>query len=149
VKRFSRSPNKETETRLREYRPVPRPSFLAALVEEISPRSHGRASLRRPALAAALSAAILGVIAAFGGVGYAASAVKGADVTVVSRLVGVSHPAKHDAAATKQSGTTASSRAAFTSSNDNGKDDQYKPGKGCGDKNHIHAREDECKKPPK
>ena len=26
---------------------------------------------------------------------------------------------------------------------------QYRPGKGCGDKNHIHAREDECKKPPK
>ena len=26
-------------------------------------------------------------------------------------------------------------------------DDQYKPGKGCGDKNHEHARNDECKKP--
>jgi hypothetical protein len=25
----------------------------------------------------------------------------------------------------------------------------YKPGKGCGDKNHIHYRENECKKPPK
>jgi len=26
---------------------------------------------------------------------------------------------------------------------------QYKPGKGCGDKNHSHERENECKKPPK
>ena len=26
---------------------------------------------------------------------------------------------------------------------------QYKPGKGCGDKNHVHERENECKKPPK
>jgi hypothetical protein len=26
---------------------------------------------------------------------------------------------------------------------------EYKPGKGCGDKNHVHEREDECKKPPK
>ena len=26
---------------------------------------------------------------------------------------------------------------------------QYKPGKGCGDKNHVHEREGECKKPPK
>ena len=26
---------------------------------------------------------------------------------------------------------------------------QYKPGKGCGDKNHVHKREGECKKPPK
>jgi hypothetical protein len=25
----------------------------------------------------------------------------------------------------------------------------FKPGKGCGDKNHIHYRENECKKPPK
>jgi hypothetical protein len=25
----------------------------------------------------------------------------------------------------------------------------YKPGKGCGDKNHIHYRENECKKPPR
>jgi len=28
-------------------------------------------------------------------------------------------------------------------------DSQYRPGKGCGDKNHVHEREDECKKPPK
>jgi hypothetical protein len=28
-------------------------------------------------------------------------------------------------------------------------EDQYKPGKGCGDKNHEHSREDECKKPPR
>jgi hypothetical protein len=33
-------------------------------------------------------------------------------------------------------------------SNDAGLD-QYKPGLGCGDKNHVHLREDECKKPPK
>ena len=26
---------------------------------------------------------------------------------------------------------------------------EYKPGKGCGDKNHKHDRENECKKPPK
>jgi hypothetical protein len=24
-----------------------------------------------------------------------------------------------------------------------------KPGKGCGDKNHVHYRENECKKPPR
>jgi hypothetical protein len=23
---------------------------------------------------------------------------------------------------------------------------QYRPGKGCGDKNHVHARHNECKK---
>ena len=25
---------------------------------------------------------------------------------------------------------------------------QYRPGKGCGDKNHVHARHNECKKNP-
>lgn len=29
---------------------------------------------------------------------------------------------------------------------DDPSNDQYKPGKGCGDKNHVHARENECKK---
>ena len=36
--------------------------------------------------------------------------------------------------------------------NGNGKsadNSQYRPGKGCGDKNHIHDRENDCKKPPK
>ena len=87
---------------------------------------------------------------------------RAADVTAVWQLVGVSHPAKHHVAthhatAKKHSGTTASSRALASNNkgddngnnDDNGKDDEYKPGKGCGDKNHVHAREDECKKPPK
>ncbi|HEY3020182.1 MAG TPA: hypothetical protein VGJ32_08320 [Solirubrobacteraceae bacterium] len=39
------------------------------------------------------------------------------------------------------SGTFTSHKSAASS--------QYKPGKGCGDKNHIHERENECKKPPK
>jgi len=26
---------------------------------------------------------------------------------------------------------------------------EYKPGKGCGDKNHVHEREDDCKTPPR
>ena len=31
---------------------------------------------------------------------------------------------------------------------DSGKS-QYKPGKGCGDKNHVHEREGECKRAPR
>ena len=34
-------------------------------------------------------------------------------------------------------------------SNKSADQSQYKPGKGCGDKNHVHEREDECKKPPR
>ena len=48
-------------------------------------------------------------------------------------------------------GATGGVIAAGNSGKSNGKNDnaaqsQYKPGKGCGDKNHDHAREDECKK---
>src|SRR3954469_11504648 len=48
-------------------------------------------------------------------------------------------------------GATGGVIAASTGGKTGGKDDnaaqkQYKPGKGCGDKNHDHAREDECKK---
>ena len=48
--------------------------------------------------------------------------------------------------------------AGVIASHDNGKgksadSGQYKPGKGCGDKNHVHVREEECNdkpgKPPK
>ena len=39
------------------------------------------------------------------------------------------------------SGSTGANRSAAEA--------QYKPGKGCGDKNHQHERENECKKPPK
>jgi hypothetical protein len=35
------------------------------------------------------------------------------------------------------------------SSNNSAANSQYKPGKGCGDKNHQHEREDECTKPPR
>jgi hypothetical protein len=33
--------------------------------------------------------------------------------------------------------------------NSGGNSGTVKPGKGCGDKNHYHQRESECKKPPK
>jgi hypothetical protein len=35
------------------------------------------------------------------------------------------------------------------SNGDPGNSGAVKPGKGCGDKNHYHEREDECKKPPR
>ena len=50
------------------------------------------------------------------------------------------------------SGGTAAVIANHDNGNGNSQDassGQYKPGLGCGDANHIHLREDECKKPPK
>ena len=79
---------------------------------------------------------MLGAFSAFGGIGYASSAVKGAtNVTNIAHIVGVSR------------GPSAASNGG--SETHNPTFDQYRPGKGCGDKNHIHLRENECKKPPK
>ena len=48
------------------------------------------------------------------------------------------------------SGTTAGVIASHDNGNGKSADKgQYKPGKGCGDKNHQHEREGECKKPPR
>ncbi len=79
---------------------------------------------------------MLGAFAALGGIGYASSAAKhAANVTNVAQIVGVS------------GGPTATSNGG--SETHNPIFDQYRPGKGCGDKNHIHFRENECKKTPK
>ena len=43
-------------------------------------------------------------------------------------------------------GSTAAGLANHGGGNGNAAKSQYRPGKGCGDKNHIHARHNECKK---
>jgi hypothetical protein len=45
-------------------------------------------------------------------------------------------------------GTTAAGIANGGGGNGNAAKSQYRPGKGCGDKNHIHARHNECKHHP-
>ncbi|HEX2112364.1 MAG TPA: Calx-beta domain-containing protein [Gaiellaceae bacterium] len=74
------------------------------------------------AFAGAATAVLLVGVAAVGGLGYAASAVE--------RAV--------DAA------KEAASPGSVTIANSSGQD-QYRPGKGCGDKNHIHERRHQCK----
>jgi hypothetical protein len=124
------------ETMLRECRPRPSAAFLTTHAEEVRAHRPRRGGARRTAFAVALSAGMLAAFGGFGGIGYASSAVKHAvDVTKVAHLVGVSNKP----AVTPQGG----------SETHNPTFDQYRPGKGCGDKNHIHLRENECKKPPK
>jgi hypothetical protein len=131
-----RKPEYRVQTMLRECRPRPPAAFLTAHAEEVRAHRPRRGGARRTAFAVALSAGMLAAFAGFGGIGYASSAVKQAvDVTKVAHLVGVSN----QPAVTPQGG----------SETHNPTFDQYRPGKGCGDKNHIHLRENECKKPPK
>ena len=46
-------------------------------------------------------------------------------------------------------GSMSAGGIAVASSGGPGNSGGTKPGKGCGDKNHVHYRESECKKPPK
>jgi hypothetical protein len=118
-----RSASFELEQELRANRPRTRPEFLAALGERVrrEPARHGRGALRI-AFAGGLTALLFAALASVGGFAYAASSL-GAAVTEVQSAI-ASGP------------TTVTSSSA---------DDQYRPGKGCGDKNHEHEREWQCK----
>jgi hypothetical protein len=143
VKRFRQGEHHDVEAELRRYRPEARPVFLAALSDDLHERMRRPRTVRRAALVTAFTVAVLSLFATFGGIGYASSAANGAfHVSKIGRLVGISH--SHPSRSVKVSGHSSAAQG------DNPVfGDQYRPGKGCGDKNHIHARENECKKPPK
>jgi hypothetical protein len=134
MSRFWQSEHHDIEAELRRFRPEPRPAFLAALGEDLQTRMRRPRVLRRTALATAVTVGMLSAFAALGGVGYASSAANSAfHVSKIERLVGITnHPSK---AAPVHGGGTAN----------NPTEGQYRPGKGCGDKNHVHSRADECK----
>jgi hypothetical protein len=132
MSRFWQGEHHDIEAELRRFRPEPRPAFLAALGEDLQRRMHRPRIVRRTVSATAVTVAMLTVFATLGGIGYASSAANSAfHVTKIERLVGISHQ---------------SSRApAGTPGGNNPVWGQYRPGKGCGDKNHVHLRADECK----
>ena len=137
MKRFRQSEHHEVEAELRNYRPEPRPAFLAALTADVHERMRRPNLARRAALVTALTVAILAVFATFGGIGYTSSAATNAiKVSNIERLVGVSH---HSQSNDSRDKVTQDDRNPVFG-------DQYRPGKGCGDKNHVHFRENECKK---
>ena len=112
------------EDELRAGRPEPRPEFVQALARRIQPDTpQPKPGRTRTALAGLVSALTIGALAVGGGLGYAGTAVR----TVVDRVDG------------------ATSTSSPTTTSDTPSDDQYRPGKGCGDKNHIHDRAYQCK----
>ena len=114
----------EFEDELRASRPEPRAEFVQALARRLEPDTRRpKPGWARTALAGGVSALTLGALTLGGGLGYAASAVNSL-VDEVDRT-------------TSKSGPTTLSKTPS--------DDQYRPGKGCGDKNHIHDRESQCK----
>jgi hypothetical protein len=147
VKRFWQSEHHDVEAKLRRYRPEPRPAFLAAVSEDLHERMRGPRIVRRAVLVTALTVGMLTMFATFGGIGYASSAAhSGFHISKIEHLVGISHHS-HSAKISGQSKISRDSQLSAAQSS--AADDEYRPGKGCGDKNHIHLRENECKKPPK
>jgi hypothetical protein len=111
----------DVEAELRASRPTPRESFVRELSGEI--RSAGRSRGRmRLGFAAALSAAMLVALASVGGLGYASSATSHA-VKAVKNVVVKSHHTKSRLPTVHHSPAQ----------------NQYRPGCGLGDKNHIHT----------
>lgn len=152
------------EAALRAQRPEPPDPLLAAIQARLRQERPRWRVPRRPALAVALSVALLASFGAFGGLGYAASAAK--KVTTVTRVAtvvaAVATPTPTPGPASTPAATTDSTPAAAStpadasiatapaaSSVNVAASQQYRPGKGCGDPNHVHLRENECKKPPR
>ena len=139
MKRFRRSENHELEKELRKNRSEPRSAFVTALAAEVHGDTRRRTLVPRLALAGALVVAIVTFFAVFGGVGYTTSAVQSINVSRLGQAVGKSNNSNN-------SNSNNNSHGNNNDENDGADDDEYKPGKGCGDKNHVHERENECKK---
>ncbi len=124
MKRFWKRGGDGLETELRANRPEPRPELIESITERVraeSPRR--RARPLQLAYAGALTAMLLVVLVAAGGVGSTSSALSSVGTKLASAVSGTSSP------------TVVSSSAGQT---------QYRPGKGCGDPNHIHEKNAQC-----
>ena len=153
MKRSWHGDHHEAEAALRRYRPQPRPAFLATLTEDLHERTRRPRIVRRAALVTAVTVGMLTAFATFGGIGYASSAATSAfHVSKLGRLVGISQRSDAAKVSTRSHAPTAASipstqaRSNVSTAQNPVFGDQYRPGKGCGDKNHIHLRENECKK---
>jgi hypothetical protein len=158
---FRKRQDQGLEDRLRTLSAEPRDEFVRELSGHVR-ENRLRTTVRSRRFVAALvtSGLMLIPFVAFGGVTYAAAAAKSAAQAVGNTGNGNSGDNNkgnnNSGDNNKGSGNSGNNNVGNNNAGDNNKgsnnspaDDQYRPGKGCGDKNHIHDREDECKKPPK
>jgi len=160
---FRKRQDQGLEERLRGLSAEPRDDFVRSLATEVRSSRVRTAMRSRRVLAAVVTSGLMLIpFAAFGGVGYAAQAAKSAAQSVSSGNKGNDNSGDNNKGnsnagdSNKGNSNSGDSNKGNSNAGDNNKgngnspaDDQYKPGKGCGDKNHEHEREDECKKPPK
>lgn len=105
-----------------------RTEFVDGLSSRLSAAGGNRSLHPRFAYAGALTLAILVALAAFGGIGYASA-------TVLHAINAPASVVKH-ALAPSNASTTSSANLV---SDQTPASDEYKPGCGLGDKNHIHT----------
>jgi hypothetical protein len=150
---FRKQQDPKLEDRLRSLSGEPSEDFVRTLTTEVrATRLRTTKRSRRVLAAIVTSGFILIPFTAFGGIGYAAQAAKSAAQSVSGG--GSQSSAKTNGQGNGQGGSNTQSNInsnsnSNTPATNTPDEDQYKPGKGCGDKNHEHEREDECKKPPK
>jgi hypothetical protein len=107
---------------LRSARPEPREEFVREQAARVRAEHRPRRVGSRLAPAAGLTALFVGALAWVGGLSFVASGAQQAIEVVQS-------------AVSKSGSTVTSSPSA----------DQYRPGKGCGDRNHVHEFKYQCK----
>jgi hypothetical protein len=107
---------------VRSARPEPREEFVREQATRLRAQQEPRGLGSRLAPAAGLTAVFVGALAWVGGLGYVASGAQQAIKAVTS-------------AVSSSDSTVLSSPST----------DQYRPGKGCGDRNHVHERKFQCK----
>ncbi len=150
---FRKRQDQRMEDRLRGLSGEPRDDFVRSLATEVRSSRVRTAMRSRRVLAAVVTSGLMLIpIAAFGGVGYAAQAAKSAAQSVSGG--GSQSSAKTNGQGNAQGGSNTQSNInsnsnSNTPATNTPDEDQYKPGKGCGNKNHEHERENECRKPPK
>jgi hypothetical protein len=107
---------------VRSARPEPREEFVREQAARLRAQHEPRGLGSRLAPAAGLTAVFVGALAWVGGLGYVASGAQQAIKAVTSSV------------------SSSDSRVLSSPSTD-----QYRPGKGCGDRNHVHERKFQCK----
>jgi hypothetical protein len=164
--RHRNDPEQWLVSELQRDRPEPDGVLVASVLDRIAaaaPTRSRRATLRpRLALSVGLSLLMLVALSAVGGLGVAAAASKNV-VAAVAKAASPPPPPAPPAPAPAKAHDEGKGNAKQEDSHgdkaakapkdehadeddDSPAKDQYKPGKGCGDQNHVHFREGECKK---
>jgi hypothetical protein len=148
MKRFrDRENGSHLDDALRRERPRPPRELEELITTYVAYRPRERRLAPRLVAAVALSVATAAVLGALVGIGQAASGPQNAVQAVVNVVAASTSSSTNSDTESKDTKAAKDPKdAKAEEKDDNPAHDQYKPGQGCGDTNHVHAKENECKK---